>query len=263
MLSTPALTVEEGPASSTTYTIMLSHKPVQNVNVKITGFVGTDLTLDDASFYFTPADWNTPQTVTITAAEDDNAVNEPATLTHTASGGEYGGVTKELPVTVDDDEETGVLLSETSLAPEEGNAAGTSYTVRLTSQPTAAATVEITGHDRHRPESVWGERQQHPHVHDLQLEYPSDRHRKGRSGRRRLRRHRHAHTHRQRRRLPGCDRRAAGHRRRRRDRIARGGPHRDRCHRGERHRDELHGPAVPRAHRDDHGNCRKDTPAPT
>ena len=45
-----------------------------------------------------------------------------------------------------DDEETNVLVSRAELSVEEGNATGTSYTVKLSSEPTAAVTVEIGGH---------------------------------------------------------------------------------------------------------------------
>ena len=146
VLSTTALTVEEGPASSTSYTIRLSHRPTENVNVRVSGFAAAGLAMEVTSFHFTPADWNTPQTTTATAPHDADAVNERATLVHTARGGEYQGVTKELPVTVEDDEETDVLVSRTELSVEEGNATGTTYTVRLTSEPTGTVTVDITGH---------------------------------------------------------------------------------------------------------------------
>ena len=51
--------------------------------------------------------WGTAQTVTVKAGDDDNADNESETLTHTASGGDYVNVTKDLPVSITDDEVTG------------------------------------------------------------------------------------------------------------------------------------------------------------
>ena len=121
----------------------LSHVPTVTVTDGIGGH--TDLTLSATTLTFDSSNWNTPRTVTVTAAHDDDAVNDRETLTHTAEGGEYGDVRKELPVTVDDDEETGVVLSPESLGPiAEGSAR--SYTVKLSSEPTATTTVEITGH---------------------------------------------------------------------------------------------------------------------
>ena len=137
-------------ATGTTYTVRLSHVPTVTVTVEVGGHSGTDLALSGLSasstLTFTASNWNSPRTVTVTASHDDDAVNDPATLTHTAEGGAYEGLTEDMAVTVDDDEETNILLSTTSLAPVEGNAAGTTYTVRLTSEPTSTVTVEIGGH---------------------------------------------------------------------------------------------------------------------
>ena len=53
---------------------------------------------------FTTTNWATEQTVTVKAGDDDNADNESETLTHTALGGDYVNVTKDLPVSITDDE---------------------------------------------------------------------------------------------------------------------------------------------------------------
>ena len=143
-LSTTALGIAEG--NDAEYTVRLSSQPTATVTVAITGTASTDLTLDATSLTFTTSSWNTAQTVTVSAAEDDDAVNDAATLTHTASGGGYGAVTADLAVTVTDDEtpETaGIVLSPTSLTVAEGSEA--SYTVRLATQPTATVTVAVTG----------------------------------------------------------------------------------------------------------------------
>ena len=57
---------------------------------------------------FTVDDWDDAQTVTVTAEEDDDGVTDAvATLTHTASGGDYANVTRDLPVTVTDERHGG------------------------------------------------------------------------------------------------------------------------------------------------------------
>ena len=56
---------------------------------------------------FTVDNWDVAQTVTVKAGQDDDAANDTATLTHTASGGDYASVTKNLPVTVTDDDRRG------------------------------------------------------------------------------------------------------------------------------------------------------------
>ena len=83
-----------------TYTVKLASEPTAEVTVAITGHAGSDLTLDKESLTFAVAKWNEAQTVTVTAAEDDDAVDDEVTLAHTASGGDYGSVTEDLPVTV-------------------------------------------------------------------------------------------------------------------------------------------------------------------
>ena len=103
MLNKTALTVNEG--GSTSYTVTLDSEPTATVTVAITGHAGTDLTVMPATLTFTTSSWNTAQTVTVSAAQDDDAANDTATLTHTASGGDYGAVTPAvLAVTVVDED---------------------------------------------------------------------------------------------------------------------------------------------------------------
>ena len=147
VLNRTTLGPAEGTASGESYTVRLSHVPTETVTVRVSGHGGTDLTLSTTTLTFNSSNWNTAQTVTVTAAPDDDAVDDRVTLTHSAEGGAYDGLTRELTVSVDDDEERRVVLSETSLRPVEGDATGQTYTVRLSSQPTAATTVNITGHD--------------------------------------------------------------------------------------------------------------------
>ena len=140
-LSPTSLTPPEGGNQS--YTVALSAEPTAQVTVAITGTSGTDLTLNLSSLTFTTSNWGTAQTVTVTVGQDDDAVDEEATLTHTAAGGDYAGKTEDLVVTVDDDESVGIVLNPTALNPAEG--ADASYTVALSSEPTAPVTVAITG----------------------------------------------------------------------------------------------------------------------
>ena len=140
-LSTATLDVTEG--ADATYTVRLATQPTAQVTVAITGQAGTDLTLDTASLTFTTATWNTVQTVTVSAGEDDDAANDAATLLHTASGGDYAGETASVAVTVTDDDDVGLTLSTTALGVTEGDDG--EYTVRLATQPTAQVTVAITG----------------------------------------------------------------------------------------------------------------------
>ena len=83
-LSSTTLGVTEGDDAE--YTVRLGTQPSATVTVAITGTTGTDLNLDSTSLTFTTSNWNTAQTVTVTAGEDDDGANDTATLLHTASG---------------------------------------------------------------------------------------------------------------------------------------------------------------------------------
>ncbi|TGG93000.1 MAG: hypothetical protein ERJ67_05035, partial [Aphanocapsa feldmannii 277cV] len=74
--------------------------------------------------------------------EDDDAVDDTVTLSHTASGGDYGSVTADLNVTVSDDEIAALLLTPSSLTVTEGDSG--SYTVSLANVPTDTVTVTIS-----------------------------------------------------------------------------------------------------------------------
>ena len=145
VISKDNLMVGEGDAAGTSYTVALATEPSGSVTVSITGHAGTDLTLDKTTLTFTVDNWDTAQTVTVKAGQDDDGANDAATLTHTASGGDYVNVTKDLPVTVTDDDTADIVLSKTDLAVTEGDAAGSSYTVKLATQPSGSATVTISG----------------------------------------------------------------------------------------------------------------------
>ena len=96
-----ALMVNEG--SSGTYTVKLASQPSASVTVAVTGAVG-EVTANPTSLAFTSTTWNSAQTVTVTAGQDTDASDDSATLVHTATGGDYAGVTGNVAVTVDDDE---------------------------------------------------------------------------------------------------------------------------------------------------------------
>ena len=151
-LSKTDLTVTEGDAAGSSYTVKLVTEPTGSVSVAITGHAGTDLTLSGTTLSsdmltFTVDNWATAQTVMVKAGEDNDGANDTATLTHTASGGDYAGITADLPVTVTDDDTADIVFSETDLTVTEGDAAGSSYTLRLATEPTGEVTVTISGHD--------------------------------------------------------------------------------------------------------------------
>ena len=102
--------------------------------------------MDPSSLTFSTSNWSAAQTVTVTASDDADALTDPVvTLTHRASGGDYGAVTGDLRVTITEVDSPGLAISQAAFTVVEGNAAGQSYTVALTTQPSAAVTVTISG----------------------------------------------------------------------------------------------------------------------
>ena len=102
-VSTAALTVNEGTMG--TYTVVLDSEPTANVTVTPSRTGSSDVTFSPATLTFTALNWNTVQPVTVTAAQDNDAVDDSATISHAVTGGDYAGVTVEsVVVTVDDDE---------------------------------------------------------------------------------------------------------------------------------------------------------------
>ena len=87
-LSRTDLEIDEG--ESGTYTVALASQPAADVTVAIGQRPSGRATVSPASLTFTADNWNTPQTVTITSAEDANYVDRWLLLRHVATGDNYG-----------------------------------------------------------------------------------------------------------------------------------------------------------------------------
>ena len=94
------------------YTVVLDSEPTAEVTITITDPTDSDeVEVPTASLTFTTGNWDTEQTVRVNVGGD--YVDEPdgtGTITHSASGGDYGSVTVDsVVVTVEDDDETPVI----------------------------------------------------------------------------------------------------------------------------------------------------------
>ena len=140
-----SLTVNEGGMN--TYTVVLDTQPTDPVTVTIADpTANTDVTANPASLRFTASNWDTEQTVTVSAAEDADSTRDTATVRHTVSGGDYGGVTaSSVAVTVTDNETPGVTVTPLSLTVGEGGT--NTYTVRLNTLPTGNVLVAISSNN--------------------------------------------------------------------------------------------------------------------
>ena len=141
-MSRQSVTVDE--ARTGTYTVSLEGRPTATVTVDLVSADSTVATVSPPALTFTTSNYSTPQTVTVTGVNDsvDNAGGARSTnITHTPKGGGYDTVEPvSVPVSVTDDE--GFVFSKSSVTVAE--AGGTdSYTVRLSSAPTASVTVAL------------------------------------------------------------------------------------------------------------------------
>jgi hypothetical protein len=101
-----------------TYTqrVWLPVKPTANVTLQVASGDTSVLTVNPTTLTFTPSNHSIKQEVTYTAV-DDSALNHPpqhrrTTVTYTASGGNYAGVTYQVAVTAADDEPVGYIVDE-------------------------------------------------------------------------------------------------------------------------------------------------------
>jgi uncharacterized repeat protein (TIGR01451 family) len=143
--------VVEGGASDS-YTVVLNSQPTATVTLTLTPDTQADLGAgggNPIALVFAPGDWDTAQSVTVSAVDDD-VVEGPhgSTIRHSASSddGNYEGLAiPDLGVNITDDDVAGVTLTESGGSTDvvEGGASD-SYAVVLNSQPASSVTLAIT-----------------------------------------------------------------------------------------------------------------------
>ena len=161
-VSRSSLTLTEG-GSDGTYTVVLGGQPTGNVVVTVTSTDANVATVDTEvatglqnTLTFTPTNWNTARTVTVSPQDDDDAVDGTATINHAVSPG-YGATASSVSVTVEDDEtaaividadpSTATVVDSGPIALVEGATSTTPYAVKLSALPTGTVTVTVTSTD--------------------------------------------------------------------------------------------------------------------
>ena len=148
IISTPSLTAsldfQEGATS--TYTIVLTTNPeMATVTVGISVINGSGDNVSDVAIStqmitftgtvgFTPGNWNTAQTITVTSPADVDAADEMATIDHTVTNYGDAGKPADILVRVSDPQEPGVTVTKDPLIIINEGATG-SYTIVLDTQP--------------------------------------------------------------------------------------------------------------------------------
>ena len=150
-VSKSAVTVTEEDTTGDTYTVVLDSQPTANVTITIGGQSGTDVTATPSPMTFTPTNWATARTVTVTAGNDADTVNDTVSLTHSATSTDtdYSGITIDgVTVTVNDNDTTNTAptfpLSTAMRSVAENTAAGQNVGAVLTATDDDGDTLTYT-----------------------------------------------------------------------------------------------------------------------
>ena len=120
-VSETELTVDEG--SSETYELVLSTRPAAKVDVSLAAIGDDSVSVSPRSLTFNATDWETPQTVTVTAGDDADRDSGSAVIAHGTSSADsdYDNMNPaSVAVATVDDDMPRVLVSPASLTVDEG-----------------------------------------------------------------------------------------------------------------------------------------------
>ncbi|MCY2962326.1 MAG: hypothetical protein NT069_01520, partial [Planctomycetota bacterium] len=138
-------------AGTATFTVVLNSEPTANVSISLATTDTTEGSINKSELIFTPANWNSPQQVTVFGvndAVDDGDVAFTITLAPATSTDPcYNGIDPaDVDVTNDDDDTAGITVSTISGNPTEAGGIAT-FSLVLTSEPTASVTIGIASND--------------------------------------------------------------------------------------------------------------------
>ena len=138
VVSPTSLVVPEG--TDQTVAVSLSHQPVSTAAVTVAHVAGDpDLVHSPAALTFTPSNWSVPQTLTITALEDDDLESGAALfeLTGAACANSPVAITAEEA----DNDALNLIVSPTALTVSEGGVV--TFSVAFSNQPSTTVTMTI------------------------------------------------------------------------------------------------------------------------
>ncbi|MEG4970099.1 Calx-beta domain-containing protein, partial [Microcoleus sp. B5-C4] len=152
---TPGITVnptaglttgEDGTKAN--FTVVLNTQPTADVTIGLSSDNIAEGTVSTNSLTFTPANWNTPQPVTVTGVEDSIADGDIdykiVTAAAVSTDVNYSNRdVADVSITNKDNDTAGISVTPTATTATEGGAAG-SYGIKLMSQPIAPVTITLT-----------------------------------------------------------------------------------------------------------------------
>lgn len=135
-------------AGTATFTVVLNTMPASNVSISLTSGSPQEGFVSPEQLTFTSLNWNVPQTVTVTGADD--LLNDGDVLYSIITGGAVssdpvysGRAVSDVTVTNLNNEVVGVVVTPTGPLSTSENGLKTSFAVRLTSVPTAAVNITV------------------------------------------------------------------------------------------------------------------------
>ena len=131
-----ATTVVEG--QTRTFTVALTNAPTEAMLVNLSVANDTKLGISPTALLFSGANWNVPQTVTLTGKSDADTIDEVVGLSMVSAA---IATPYNVDITVDDDDGLALALSTSMLDVGEGQTG--SVNVSLTAQPAADVTVTV------------------------------------------------------------------------------------------------------------------------
>ncbi|HXJ70703.1 MAG TPA: Calx-beta domain-containing protein, partial [Verrucomicrobiae bacterium] len=144
------VTTESGGTAS--FTIVLRSQPTANVTIPVASSDATEGSVSASSVTFTSANWNVPQSITVTGADDfvaDGDIAYSVTLGKaTSSDALYAAIDPaDVAVTNTDNDVAGIQVTPTSglVTTEAGGQA--TFTVVLNSQPLANVSIPVSSSD--------------------------------------------------------------------------------------------------------------------
>jgi hypothetical protein len=148
---TAGLTTTE-TGGKATFTIVLATQPKANVTIGLTSSDTTQGTVSPSSVTFTPADWSSPQTVTVTGVSSNVAGGSQAytvvTAPATSTDPSYSGLdAPDVSVTNQHDLKAGITVAPTSGLTTTETGGSATFTIVLDTRPSANVTIGLTSSD--------------------------------------------------------------------------------------------------------------------
>jgi len=143
------LTSENGTTAE--FAVVLDRQPIADVTITVNSSAPSECAVSPTTLTFTPANWNTPQTVTITGADDplqDGDVAVTIVISAAVSADPaYNGLNPPDVSVTNTDNEARIIVQPTSgiVTTEAGGTAA--FNVVLSDQPSADVTFDVTSSD--------------------------------------------------------------------------------------------------------------------